>query len=89
MQLNVTKLANASAITVFILYVVCTLFVAVAPQFSMTILAGIAHMPTLDETLGGAEVTLGGFILGLVTLVVFFYVSAYMLALLYNRAVKA
>ena len=89
MQLNATKLANAAAITTLILYVVCTLFVAVAPQFSMTILAGAMHLPDAATALGEMEVTLGGFVLGLVTLVVFFYVSAYLLVALYNRAVKA
>jgi len=89
MQLNATKLANATAITVFILYVVCTLFVVVASDAAMAIAAGIMHIPTLGDSLGEVSVTLGGFILGLVTLVVFFYVSAYVLASLYNRAVRS
>jgi len=88
MQLNATKLANAAAITTLILYVVCTLFVAVAPQFSMTILAGAMHLPSVADALGEVEVTLGGFLLGLIPLVIYTYVGAYLLAILYNRSVK-
>jgi len=89
MQLNATKLANAAAITVFILYVVCTLFVAIAPEFSMTILAGAMHLPSAADALGEVEVTLGGFLLGLIPLVISGYVAAYLVATLYNKAVKA
>ena len=88
MQLNATKLANAAAITTLILYVVCTLFVAVAPQFSMTILVGAMHLPSVADALGEVEVTLGGFLLGLIPLVIYTYVGAYLLAILYNRSVK-
>jgi len=88
MQLNATKLANAAAITTLILYVVCTHFEAVAPEFSMTILAGAMHLPSAADALGEVEVTLGGFLLGLIPLVIYTYVGAYLLAILYNRSVK-
>ena len=89
MQLNTVKLANAAAIATFIFYVVCTLFVAVAPQFSMTILAGAMHLPDAADALGKVEVTLGGFLLGLIPLVIYAYVGAYLVATLYNRSIKS
>ncbi|HBV01036.1 MAG TPA: hypothetical protein DEF00_01415 [Candidatus Taylorbacteria bacterium] len=89
MQLNAIKLANAAAVTTGILYVVCTLFVAIAPQFSMTILAGAMHLPSVADALGEMSVTLGGFLLGLIPLVIFGYVAVYLAATLYNRSVKA
>jgi small-conductance mechanosensitive channel len=89
MQLNAIKLANAAAVTVLILYTVCTLFVAVAPQFSMTILVGAMHLPDAAGAIGEVEVTFGGFLLGLIPLVIYTYVGAYLVASLYNRSVKS
>ncbi|OGI64897.1 hypothetical protein A3H53_03805 [Candidatus Nomurabacteria bacterium RIFCSPLOWO2_02_FULL_40_10] len=89
MQLNAIKLANAVAITTAILYIVCTLFVVVAPELSMTILAGGMHLPDATTALGESSVTLGGFLLGLVPLVIYAYVGAYLAAALYNRSVKS
>lgn len=89
MKLNATKLANAVAMAVFLLYVVCTLFVAIAPQFSMTILAGGMHLPGVASALGDVNVTLGGFLLGLIPLVIYAYVGAYLVTTLYNRSVKS
>lgn len=89
MQLNAPKLANAAAVAVLILYVVCTLFVLVAPEFSMSILAGAMHLPSVADALGEVSVTLGGFLLGLIPLVIYGYVAAYLVAVLYNHSVKA
>lgn len=87
MQLNATKLANAVTLTVGILYVVCTLFVAVAPDASMAIAAGMMHIPALGDALGGVGVTLGGFLLGLIPLLVYVYIGTYLATALYNRSV--
>ena len=72
-----------------ILYVVCTIFVAVAPDAAMSIAAGMMHIPGLGDSLGEAEVTLGGFLLGLIPLLVYAYVGTYLVAMLYNRSVRA
>jgi hypothetical protein len=53
----------------------------------MAIVAGIIHIPTLGDSLGEVEVTLGGFLLGLIPMLIYAYVGAYLLAALYNRAV--
>ncbi len=89
MQLNATKLAKAVVATVLILYTVCTLFVAVAPEFSMTILAGAMHIPGIGDSLGEIEVTFGGFLLGLIPMILYSYVGVYLIAVLYNRSIKA
>lgn len=88
MQLNAKKLANATTLAVGILYVVCTIFVAGAPDVAMSIATGMMHIPTLGETLGEVEVTLDGFLLGFIPLLVYSYVGAYLVAVLYNRAVR-
>lgn len=89
MQLNAKKLANAVTLAVGILYIVCTLFVVVAPDAARTIATGMMHIPGLGDALGEVEVTLGGFLLGLIPLLIYSYVGAYLIARLYNRAVRA
>lgn len=89
MQLNATKLANAVTLTALVLYAACTLFVAVAPDAAMAIAAGMTHVPGLGSALGRVEVTLGGFLLGLIPLLVYAYVGAYLVAAVYNRSVKS
>ncbi|MDO8564467.1 MAG: DUF5676 family membrane protein [bacterium] len=89
MQLNAVKLANAAAITTVILYIVCTLFVAIAPELSMKIFAGGMHLPAAQTALGEVDVTFGGFLLGLIPLVVYAYAGVYLLAKLYNASVKS
>lgn len=89
MQLNATKLANAVAMAVFLLYVVCTFFVAIAPEAAMTILAGGMHIPDIGNSLGDIEITVGGFFLGLVPILIYSYVGAYLIAVLYNRSVTS
>lgn len=89
MTLNSLRLANAVALTALILYVVCTIFVAVAPEAAMAIAAGLMHIPGLGDTLGAVEVTLGGFFLGLIPLLVYSYIGAYLVASLYNRAIRS
>lgn len=89
MQLNAKKLANAATLTMGILYVICTLFVAIAPDAAMSIAAGMMHIPGLGDSIGEVEVTLGGFLLGLIPLLFYSYVGAYLVVALYNRSVKA
>lgn len=89
MQLNATKLANAVTLSVFIFYVICTLFVIVAPDAAMAVAAGTMHIPKLGDVLGDVEVTFGGFLLGVIPLLIYFYAGAYLVATLYNRSVKA
>jgi uncharacterized membrane protein len=88
MQLNAIKLANAAAVTTFILFIVCTVFVAMAPEFSMAMFAGATHLPNLAGMLGAFEITLNGFLLGLVTFVISSYISAYIFASIYNRFIR-
>jgi len=85
MQIQSIKFANAASLTVGILYVVCTLFVALAPEAALTILNGAMHMPDISSALGGTDVSIGGFLLGLIPMLVYSYIGAWLLATLYNR----
>lgn len=78
MKLNKNVFANALALTTVVVWVVCALFVALLPDLSVTIVKWWSH--GLDYTaLGVRQVTLGGFILGGVTLTIAGWLFGYLL----------
>jgi hypothetical protein len=83
-MLRPVPLANASAIVAALLYVLCAIFVAVAPGISLAVLRSWFHGVELS-LLAGAGMSAGGLMLGITTLVATAWVSAAALAALYNR----
>jgi hypothetical protein len=83
-MLRPVPLANASAIVAAVLYVLCAIFVAVAPGISLAVLRAWFHGVQLT-TLAGAGMSAGGIMLGITTWVATAWVSAAALAALYNR----
>lgn len=70
-------LANAFALTVAILWVVCSLIIAVFPAFALTVTTWWMHGLALSA-MGTWNLTWGNFFLGGVTLVVAAWLSAYL-----------
>lgn len=83
MKLNVKALANASAVVVGSVYVVCALVVALLPELSMQIADSWFHGFKISN-LGPGTVTIESLILGLVTSVVGTWVMGYVFAVVYN-----
>lgn len=86
MELNTKKFALAAAETGAVLYIACALLVAIAPDLAMTLLGWLAHV-TNTETLA-RSVTMTGVVYGLIQVVVYVYIAAYMVSWLYNRSIK-
>lgn len=86
MELNTKKFALAAAETGAVLYIACALLVAIAPDLAMTLLGWLAHV-TNTETLA-RSVTMTGVVYGLIQVVIYVYIAAYMFSWLYNRSVK-
>lgn len=86
MKLNERALANASAVLVAVVYVVCALFVAILPDFSRAVAGSWFHGIDLNSIWTGAP--RGNFVLGFVSSVLLAWVSGWAFAALYNRFVK-
>ncbi|MBI5798538.1 MAG: hypothetical protein HZB10_01230 [Candidatus Yonathbacteria bacterium] len=86
MELNTKKFALAATETGAILYVVCALFVAVAPDLAMTLLGWLAHVTNTDTL--ARSVTMIGVAYGLIQVVVYVYIAASMFSWFYNRSLK-
>ncbi|MEK7101402.1 MAG: DUF5676 family membrane protein [Patescibacteria group bacterium] len=79
--------ANAAAVTVAVIFVVCRLAVALFPDLAMTIAQSWFHGLQLSKVTGW-DLSLGSFILGLVTSTGGAWLVGYIFASTYNYFVK-
>lgn len=79
--------ANASAVTVAVLYVVCRLLVGLFPDLMLTIAQSWFHM-TGQSSFTSWDLTLGSFILGLITATVSAWAVGYFFTVSYNYFLK-
>ncbi len=79
--------ANATAVVVAVVYVVCRLAFLVAPDLSLAVAQSWFHGISLS-TLETPEVTTNSFVLGLVTAVGGAWLVAYLFAGVYNYFIK-
>lgn len=84
MELQKNQFALAAAKTMGAAYVVCGLFVWLWPDFASTLLGWLTHLTNLDR----AVITFGGFVGGLIQIVVYTYIGGWLFAWLHNRSVK-
>ena len=85
MALNKQKLALASAATFGTAYIVCALFVVIAPNLAVRLTGWLFHLLNVEQFAGDVTVTAGGFIGGLVQVLVYSYLVAWLFAWFYNR----
>ncbi len=83
MELDKNKFSMAAAGTMGIIYVVCALFVWLWPDFSVRLFGWLTHLVNLT-----VEVTPVGAVYGLLQVVVYTYVGAWIFAWLHNRFMK-
>ena len=88
MKLDVNKFSLAAAATMGIVYVVCAAFVTLFPVFSLQLLGWLVHLVNVDKFAGDVKITILGFILGLLQVVVYTYVGAWVFAWLHNKFLK-
>ena len=86
MKLNETAWANASGILVGIIYVFCSLAIALFPDFSLAIAQSWVH--GIDFGAVWTASPRGNFLLGLVTAIGLSWVAGYLFAWAYNKFVK-
>ena len=86
MKLQEKSLALAAAVTMTIAYAVCTVFVALFPKLAAAILGWMVHLVDINADV---SITFGSFIGGLLPLVLYSYVGAWVFAWIYNRAARS
>lgn len=85
MTFDKSKLALALAGTSGILYVVCSIFVALWPALTLQLLGSVSHVVNVAKFAGDVKMTFGGFLVGLVQILIYSYVAGWVFGWLYNR----
>ena len=88
MKLNALAFANATALVVAVVYVVCVVTVALFPEFMMSLAQSWFHGLALSP-LSDWQKTPGTFVLGLVSATGLAWAVDYIFAIVYNRLVKS
>lgn len=88
MELNTSKFSLASLITAALLYAVCVIFVAIAPDLAIKILGGLIHAVNVSQFIGEASVTLSGIFLGIIPVLIYSYFGAFVFASIYNKFIR-
>ncbi|MDP3947455.1 MAG: DUF5676 family membrane protein [bacterium] len=88
MELNKNSFARAAAGTAAIAYAVCAVAVWLWPDFSLQLLGLVAHLVNVEKFAGDVTITPAGVLAGLVQVVLYGYLVAWIFAWLYNRSAK-
>lgn len=86
-MLKAKPFANALAITMAVVYVVCALAVAVSPNLFRAVATSWFHGVDLEAIWTGGP--RGNFFLGLISAVIFSWLFGYFLAWVYNKVGKS
>lgn len=84
MKFETNKFAMAAAATLGAVYTVCAAIVLVAPGAAATLLGWVFHIVNLETIIAATTITLGGFVLGLVQILAYAYIIAFVFAYFYN-----
>ena len=87
MKHNPNAVANAFAVNSGVLYVVCRVAVMLLPDLTMTVAQSWFHGLEINQV-SGWELSLGSFVLGVVTLAVAAWFTGYAYAMVYNYFLK-
>lgn len=87
MKLDAQRIALTSAITMAILYAICSAFVAMSSELAIKFGGWMIHLTNVDQF---AEVgmTLGDVLLGFLPILFYSYLGAYLFAWIYNKLSK-
>jgi len=88
MKLEVQKFSLALSVTMGIIYAVCAIFVTLWPDFSLQLFGWLIHLVNVDKFAGDVQITVFGFIIGLLQAMVYSYVGALVFAWLHNKFMK-
>lgn len=88
MEINKQKFSLAFAGTMGIVYIVCAVFVALWPNFALQLFGWLVHLVNVDKFAGNSDFTLTGLVIGLVQMLVYSYIAAYIFTALHNKFIK-
>lgn len=85
MKLNIQKFSLAAALTLGVTYVICAIFVSLWPTFALQLFGWLVHLVNVDKFAGDVQITVVGFIVGLLQATIYTYIGALLFAWLHNK----
>lgn len=85
MHLQKNQFALAAAGTMGGVYAVCALVVKIAPNVAMTLFSWLTHLVNLEV----GKITFGSFLGGILQVLIYSYIIAWLFASLHNKFVKS
>lgn len=86
MKINKNKFAMFTSEASAAVYIVCSAFVALFPDFSTKVMMALFHVP--GNITSGIRVTAGGFVLGLVQIAIYSYIIGLIFAWIFNKSLE-
>ena len=83
-KLNVKRTALSLAIVASILYIACTLLIAIAPDFTMGLFSNLFHGIDITQ-IADKSISLGSTLFGLVEIIVYALIAGGLFAWVYNK----
>ncbi|OGY43061.1 MAG: hypothetical protein A2729_03790 [Candidatus Buchananbacteria bacterium RIFCSPHIGHO2_01_FULL_39_14] len=87
-QINTQGFALATAGVMAIIYLLCTLVVALWPNLALQLFGSLIHLVNLEKAVD-IRLTSAGFISGLLQAVIYTYIGAWLVAWLHNKFCQA
>lgn len=84
-QINSQGFALAAAGVMGAIYIVCTIFVALWPDFALQLFGWLVHLVNVEKSAGDVAITPGGFLVGLAQTAIYTYGGAWLIAWLHNK----
>ena len=88
MKIDAQKFSLAAAVAMGIVYAVCAVFTALAPEVALRFLGWMLHIVNVEKFAGEVQMTFGGVILGFLPILLYTYAGTWVFASLYNRFLK-
>lgn len=88
MKINKQRFAGRLTMTMGVLYILCTAFVALFPGLAMKLTAAMFHLVEVSKSTGSFQVTFGNFLLGLIPLLFYTYIGAWLFAWIFEKSVE-
>ena len=87
-QMSKNGFALAAGGVMGAIYIVCAVFVALWPALALQLLGWLVHLVNVEKFAGDMAITLGGFLAGLMQVVIYTYIGAWLVAWLHNKFCK-
>ena len=83
-KLNAKRVALSLAVVSAVLYIVCVLLIAVAPDFTINLFSNLFHGIDITQ-IANTSISFGSTLLGLIEIIIYTLIAGWLFAWMYNK----